>query len=481
MKRAFNNGTIELMPKKKIGTSNLLLPATVYVVVGATGDLMRRKLVPALYQLHRSGVLPEKFAIVGFSRKDFTDAAFRKVVKSFLPRSARASVDSFLKRFHYQQGQFDDPQSYQKLLQHVEVFDRKWKVCGSALFHLAIPPVLYGMVLQNISRSGLTKRCSDAEGWSRILIEKPFGRDVKSAEKLDEKLARLFKEEQICRVDHYLAKETLQNILTFRFSNSLFEPVWNRDFIERIDIKLLETEGIGTRGQYYDENGALRDVGQNHLLQMLALIAMDHPGRLGSKQIRAARAKLLRHVQPLSFHPQGSVIRGQYEGYTKELHVAPNSKTETYFKVTAHVHNKRWRGVPFYLESGKALATKKTEIVIHFRQSEPCWCMKAHDGHTHQNKLVFKVQPSEGIAIQFWAKKSDLIGDIEPRMFDFNYRKGSGPQTDPYAKLLFDAIRGDQTLFSSTDEVIASWHVVTPLLKRWQRLPLLKYAKGSKL
>jgi glucose-6-phosphate 1-dehydrogenase len=293
-------------------------------------------------------------------------------------------------------------------------------------------------------------------------------------------LGRLFREEQIFRIDHYLARETLQNILTFRFSNTIFEPVWNNNYIEKVEIRLLETIGVELRGAFYEDIGALRDVGQNHLLQMLAIIAMDHPGPIRVDSIRRERARIISSLIPPAVNAiKDSVVRGQYIGFTGEKDVHADSTTETYFRIKAYLDNDRWRGVPFYLESGKALKEKKTEIAVYFKENEPCFCPSSHKERSHQNIFTFKIQPDEGISIRFWARQPGLGEDIERRDFAFNYGEGSTLRTDAYERVLYDCIQGDQTLFVSTDEVTAAWEYITSILNNWLQTELHKYEKGS--
>lgn len=370
--------------------------------------------------------------------------------------------------------------TYLELARTLQVLDEgRFKTCSNKLFYLAVPPTSYASVFDHLAKSGLTIPCGGDEGWTRVLVEKPFGRDLETAQALDAKLGKLFQEEQIFRIDHYLAKETVQNIITFRFANALFEPVWNANTIDRITIRMWETIGVGQRGSFYEDVGALRDVGQNHLLQMLALTAMDDPKELAAEAIRSARLAVLKKLAVIPDDALATqVVRGQYEGYRGEEAVAAASETETFFRVTAQVNTKRWRGVPFVLEAGKRLAENKVEIVVTFKEPVSCVC-PAEDQH-HQNELTIRIQPDEGIILRFWAKKPGLGMDLEPRNLSFFYKeKGDAELTDAYEKVLYDCIRGDQTLFASTEEVAASWRFITPILERWKTVPLELYAAGS--
>ena len=454
---------------------------TVFVIFGITGDLARRKLLPALFDLHRKGFLPSTFRVVGVARSAHTDESFRAYVHSILAEKYGTESDTaaFTSCIHYQRGDFTDAQAYREIAQQLIAIDETIGQCTSKLFYLAIAPLHYESVLTNLAHSGLTIPCSSDVGWTRVLIEKPFGSNIATATELDALLGRLFREEQIFRIDHYLAKETIQNILTFRFSNTLFEPTWNARYIERIEMTLSEDIDVGTRGAFYDGIGALRDVGQNHMLQTIATLMMDHPGTLDAAAIRRERTAILERMAvrtPLA----ENVIRAQYDGYRSVDGVAPDSQTETFFRVTFEVDAQRWRGVPITITSGKALSRKYTEVRVFFAEATPCFCANAHKGHRHQNVITFRIQPHEGIDMTFFAKKPGLAGDIGPRQFSFDYRTTNHvSEPDAYEKVLFDCIRGDQTLFASTDEVMATWRFVTPILEGWSALPLHTYAPGS--
>ena len=453
---------------------------TIFIIFGITGHLAKTRLIPALYHLYAQGVLPRNFSIIGFSRRPFDRAAFQKLIRSYIAHvPASPTVTSFVKLCSYHQGQFHDRQSYHALAAKLGYIDKEWRACASKLYYLAAPPKNYATLFTNLAHSGLTTNCSTEEGWTRVLVEKPFGSDVRTAEKLESLLSRSFKEEQIFRVDHYLAKETVQNILTFRFSNSIFEPIWNSQHIEKVHIRALEKDDVGSRGAFYDEIGALRDFGQSHLLQMLALIAMENPRNLQADAIRRERATVLNALQPRMLRSIESIAtRGQYHGYTTSKGVAKNSQTETYFMVKAQLRSKRWRGVPFYLESGKGLSETMSDIAVYFKES-PCFCQGPHADHKHRNVIHFHIKPHEGIAIRFWAKMPKLKGDIEPRELSFDYRDTPARTSEGYEKLLYDAINGDQTLFPSTHEVAASWRFIEPILKAWKKVPLVKYKKGT--
>jgi glucose-6-phosphate 1-dehydrogenase len=460
---------------------------TVVVIFGATGDLCIRKLIPSFFSLFVKGMLPKNFRIVAFSRRPMTDPEYHRFINEERGRRKTKVLEGpqfaeFLKLISYQQGTFDDAQSYKNLKKKLVGMDTKdFRRCSNKLFYLAVPPDLYGTILKNLSYYGLTIACSDGEGWTRILVEKPFGRDDETARKLDRMLGKLFREEQIFRIDHYLAKETLQNILMFRFSNMLFEPIWNNKFIEKIEMKIFEKLDVQGRGAFYDNIGALRDVGQNHMLRMLALIAMENPLTLDQNAVREARCKVMKALRPIKGNDvKKYAARGQYKGYRDEPAVAKNSRTETYFKIKAFIDNARWKEVPFYLESGKAMKESKAEILVYLKESNAYLCPN-EGGCDFQNVIAFKIQPEEGISIRFWAKKPGLMTVLEPRELSFSYNDEKNPvkTVEAYERVLFDCIKGDQTFFTSTDEVLASWKFITPIIESWQKTTLHIYDKGG--
>lgn len=373
-----------------------------------------------------------------------------------------------MRLFTYHHGQLEHAPDYAALASVLGRMDGAWKTCANKLFYLAVPPEKYERILKNLASSGLTIPCSPEEGWTRVLIEKPFGKDLKTSETLDTLLATLFKEEQIYRIDHYLGKDMLQNILQFRFSNNFFEDSWNSNYIEKVEIRLLEKLGAEERGNFYDGIGALRDVGQNHLLQMLALVAMDHPESLSSDVIRAKRAEILAKLQ--SFEPHDvkkRSFRGQYDGFRSIEGVSPDSDTETYFKIRTYLTGERWQGVPFILESGKRMRISQKEIIVTFKHPEPCLCPP---GNHYKNTIIFRLEPDEEIVITIFAKKPGLENSIEERTIRFFYKENATrvQYVAAYEKLLFDAIQGDQTLFASTEEISAMWKFTDPIVEAWR-------------
>ena len=461
--------------------------ATILTVFGATGDLMARKIVPSIFHLYRHDLLPDRFGVVGFSRRAWTDSDLHQHVRGILaekyPDAEADTVDAFLGLFTYQRGTFDDAGAYAELARRNAATDAEWSACTNKLFYLAVPPEDYETIFRNLASSGLTKACSDEEGWTRVLVEKPFGHDVESSKALDELLASLFREEQIYRIDHYLAKEMLQGIIAFRFHNDLFEGEWNRSAIERIDITLNETLGVEKRGAFYDGVGTLRDVGQNHLLQMLALVTMDRPAALDAASIRSARAALLEQLRPLRADEVARrSYRAQYDGFRGIAGVSPDSETETYFKLSTVMSGPRWAGVPVTFESGKRVGTEPLKrIVVSFRHDPQCLCPAG--GVHYRNTIVFTLEPDDTIKIEFWAKKPGFDDVVEKRTFDFFlYQKTEKLQyVEEYGKLLYDAIRGDQTAFVSTDEVRAMWTFIDPVVDAWRKglVPLETYAPDS--
>ncbi|MDO8594215.1 MAG: glucose-6-phosphate dehydrogenase [bacterium] len=457
-------------------------PLTI-VIFGATGDLFQKKLAGALFDLHQKKLLPEKTEIVGFSRKAFSHDQFHAFIQNALAARANGKIiepEEFVGKAFYHQGDLNSAESYASLGQFLGERDRHFGTCSDKLFYLAVPPNLYETVFTRLSKSGLAIPCvpglpDEEKAWTHVLVEKPFGNNEKEAARLDRMLGDLFAEEQIFRIDHYLAKETMQNIISFRFSNGLFEPLWNKNHVERVEIKFSEKEDVSTRGSFYDGVGALRDVGQNHLLQMLALVAMENPEELRAQRIRKERATVLKRVKT----KDGKALRGQYHGYREEKGVGAASKTETYFTLEARVENNRWRGVPFLLSSGKALKEGEVSISVFFKPA-PCVCPEGHE-KAHQNVLTFSISPKEEISVLFWVKRPGFDFQLEQKKLSFSFAEGTLAHQIPnaYERVLFDCIRGDQTLFASTEEVKAQWKIITPILERWEKLPLHTYEKGS--
>ena len=456
-----------------IPDSKFHLP-TVLVVFGATGDLMAKKIAPALFHLHKKGQLPKLLHIIGFSRRSLTTDEFRSYLGEVLKKhkdiqSTDPAIDTFLKVVSYHTGNFKSSKDYTKLATILGRTDGEWNMCSNKLFYLAVPPTYYKSLLTHLASSGLTVPCSADEGWTRVIVEKPFGKDFKTAAELDLLLGKLFREEQIYRIDHYLGKEMMQNILAFRFTNTLLEESWNNKFVEKIVVRLYENIGVEGREGYYDTNGALRDVGQNHLLQMLAFVTMENPRAYDAQSIRAQRVALIKSLHKASpTDIAKNTFRAQYAGYRSLPGISDNSQTETYFRVKTYIDSDRWQGVPSILEGGKSLKTSTKEIRVTFKHPTPCLCPK---GSAHiKNKVVISIDPKMQIRIQFLAKKPGLGMDVEDRNFNFSYvKQGKGREyVEEYARLLLDCIKGNQLLFISTSEIRASWEFIDPIARGWK-------------
>lgn len=459
-------------------------PSVTIVIFGITGDLARRKLIPALWNLFRSGNLPEKFSVVGFARKKWSDKDLRDYAADILKQknteSPPESKKMFIGNFFCVSGDFDKEESYKTLSDKLLEIDENIGEISEKLFYLSVPPEIYEMIFEQMEKAGLSDAPIGAKSHARVLVEKPFGNDWHTAKKLDQKIGTLFKEDQIFRVDHYMGKESVQNILAFRFSNSLLENIWNNEFIEKVNIRLWENLGMEGRGAFYDQVGALRDVGQNHVLQMLAFVAMEDPGVFEAGAIRRARAKVLSELHLIGKEEIAKLVeRGQYRGYLEEPSVKESSKTETYFRVEAHIENKRWKGVPFYIESGKGLGKSVVEIEVIFRKKDSCLC-PLDTGTVSQNAILFRIQPNEGIDVSFWAKRPCFEMELDKKTLSFSYEKSENEKKTPdaYERVIFDCIAGDQTLFASAEEVLASWKFIAPIIENWNDLPMKKYERG---
>ena len=469
---------------------------TILVVLGATGDLMTKKIAPAVFHLHEKKELPTKFRLVGVSRRDWQNSDFEEHLKTILkakvPQAAEKDLNSFLKMAEYHKLGFEEEKDYELLGQTLSRIDEEWGQCSNKLFYLSVPPEWYDVIFRHLHQSGLTKPCGGPEeGWTRVIVEKPFGKDERTAKALDAELAKLFKEEQIYRIDHYLAKETFQNILAFRFFNNLFEDNWGSSLIESIHIRALENIGAEDRGAFYDAVGTLRDVGQNHLLQMLALATMDQPADLTPSAVRKNRAAILETLIPLTLpEVKQKTFRAQYDGYRAIKGVAPDSETETYFRAEFFLTHPEWQGVPIAIEAGKRILDPQkdeeiTEVEVLFKHPKPCLCDSLNNEETRgrhfQNSLVFRQDPKEGIIIRFWSKKPGFALQLEERTFEFDLRndktESKSQYTEEYEKLLLDCIAGDQTLFVSSREVVAMWHFVDSILRGWHKgaAPLKHY------
>lgn len=469
----------------------------VMVIFGATGDLTARKLIPALYNLARSNMLSHDFAIVGVSRNDFKLDQFRRMVGDSLMKFATEKVDPelrdwLLERVYYASGEFHDPQTYSRLSQTLAEVDKTQHTSGNYFFYLATSPVFFGDIVGQLGQSELA--CEKDGHWRRVVFEKPFGSDLESARELNRKIKKILNENQIFRIDHYLGKETVQNILVFRFGNGIFEPVWNRRYIDHMQITVTETVGVEKRGGYFDAAGTLRDMVPNHLFQLLSLTSMEPPISFSSESVHDEQSKILHAVQPLSAEDVlHYAVRGQYgEGavdgervpaYRSEQGVPPDSKTETFAAMKLLIDNWRWAGVPFYLRTGKRLRARHTEVAIQFKLAPFVLFRDTPVSSLKANQLVIHIAPDEGISMRFGAKVPGpqvKVGSVE---MDFNYADYFGTTANTgYEILLYDGIMGDQTLFQRADMVEAGWSVVNPILDVWKALPprnFPNYSAGS--
>lgn len=450
------------------------------VLFGITGDLANKKIIPALFNLYKADLLPQLFTVIGFARRDLSETDVNNLVKESLSKylvedEDQKRLDEFLNLFKYHQGNFTKQGDFEKLGKELGLIDKKWETCSNKLFYLSVPPNFYETILKNLAETGLTEECSDETGWTRVIVEKPFGKDFDTAQELETLLENLFKEEQIYRIDHFIAKEMLQNIVAFRFANNFLESSWNRDFIDSIEIYFSENFGVENRINFYDGIGALRDVGQNHLLQILALTTMEDPGEFSNKNIRQERALVLEQLIPPTLNQiKDTTTRAQYEGYKEIETTKPDSKTETYFKITAFLNSKKWEGVPITLESGKYLSENDLKIYVNFKEK-----------NGFRNRVIFDLAGDDmGIYIDFWAKRPGLEMEIEKRTLSFSLLEDCEACNiaEPYEKLILDCMSGDQTLFVSSREVKALWKFIDPIICAWDKdeVPLLKYKKGAK-
>ena len=455
----------------------------VFVLFGATGDLAHRKVVPALFQLWRTNLLPHELAIVAIGRRPFTDEAFRAALRASLDQFSRVLPvetgvwESFAERISYHRGDFGDQALYDTLAPRLDELDAQRGTRGNRCFYLATQPSAFAEIIAGLGRAGLDHEQHGA-GWRRIVIEKPFGRDLTSAIRLNREVGKVFRESQVYRIDHYLGKETVRNILVFRFGNGIFEPIWHRRYVDHVQITVAESIGVEKRGSFYEEAGASRDFLQNHLMQLLALVAMEPPATFDADALRDEKVKVLRAMEPMApGDVAANVVRGQYgpgwvageqvAGYRSEEEVDPASETETYVAARLFVDDWRWAGVPFYLRAGKRLPKRATEIAIQFKQVPHALFKESHVD-PEANLLALRIQPDEGILLRFAAKVPGLGLDVRSVNMDFTYGSAfSVDSPDAYETLILDALLGDASLFTRADEVEKAWGVITPIIEAW--------------
>jgi glucose-6-phosphate 1-dehydrogenase len=464
-------------------------PPTAMVVFGASGDLVQRKLLPSIAEIHRRGLLSEHFCLLGCSRTEYSDEQYREIAADSIRESLGGvspdTLSKLLGRFYYLSGDYGDPSTYEHIKSRLAELRKKHGISGCNVYYLSVPPFLYETIIERLGAAGLSQKDHpECHLRSRLVVEKPFGRDLPSATQLNHTIAKWFEESQVYRIDHYLGKETVQNIMIFRFANAIFEPVWNRNHIDNVQITIAETLGVEHRASYYDKSGAIRDIFQNHMLQMLALVAMEPPTSFDADPVRDEKIKLLRAVRPFdcNWSPQDgcSIIRGQYgagqvngqkaPAYQSEEGVAPHSKTETYVAARLLIDNWRWKDVPFYLRTGKRLAKKDTEIIVTFKEIPHSLFGSVGLDYMPPNILAFQIQPEEGISLRFQAKRPGskiCIGTLDMK---FRYQDVfGGEMPEAYQRLLLDCMAGDQTLFTRFDGIEVTWQLLMPVLEAWEQ------------
>ncbi|HUD44732.1 MAG TPA: glucose-6-phosphate dehydrogenase [Patescibacteria group bacterium] len=467
---------------------NPLYGTFVLTIFGATGDLAQNKLFPALFSLFQKKQIGNQFYIVGFSRRDFSDEDFRNYLAEVMTKNGKIKDkkqwEQFVRHIYYQAGNFNEETGYKELIPKLKAFDDEIGACITRVFYLATPPDHYLPILTFLDSTELAEGCGQGSSkWTRIAIEKPFGKDVETAQMLDKKLAEIFEEKQIFRVDHYLEKETVQNLLAFRFANSVFEPIWKNEYIDHVQITWMEKEGVGRRGKFFDGVGILRDVGQNHLMQLLSAIVMEQPRSFEKEAIRDVRAAAIKSL--ICIEPKNvleNTVRGQYKSYTQEKDVDPHSKTETYVAMKLFLDSPRFKYVPFYLRAAKKMPKEMMEISVVFKQT--CHILfKEYGCPEVGNVITFRIQPDEGIRIQVIAKTPGSKLSLETIDMKFAYKEHIEHRiSDAYEKVLMDIFSGDQMLFNRSDELFSSWEFITKILDGWKdaAVPLYLYKDGSK-
>jgi len=464
----------------------------ILVIFGASGDLTKRKLIPAVFELQQQKLLPEKFAVLGVSRTELSDQDFRNRMLEFLPKGEKQgkAVSAFLEKLYYQPLSTSGNYEYPILRDRLLTLAKEMDIPENFIFYLSTPPQLYELIPQGLASVKLNDPSS---GFKRLIVEKPFGTDLESARALNKNLLNYFSEKQIYRIDHYLGKETVQNMLVTRFSNGIFEPVWNHNFVHHVEITSAESLGVEERGGYYDHAGALRDMVQNHLMQLVGLVAMEPPVVIEADAIRNEVLKVFQSLRPVNEKDVDEcVIRGQYtqshiknelvKGYREEKGVDPNSRTETYLALKFHIDNWRWGGVPFYIRTGKKLPARVTEVVIHFKNT-PHPLFGVHDHEVPNNQLVIRIQPDEGILLKIGMKIPGAGFRVQPVNLDFHYDQLADVHLpSAYERLLLDCMQGDATLYARGDAVEKAWEFVQPILNAWKNnpdIPIYGYPAGT--
>jgi glucose-6-phosphate 1-dehydrogenase len=459
----------------------------VLTIFGASGDLTRRKLIPALYNLALERRLPERFAVIGYARSEMTHEVFRSKMREAVSQFSRTGLkdeavwNDFAANLYFIPGSYDESNGYRQLQDFVGGFDRGSRVPPIRVFYLALPPDLYAPVIEQLAAIGLAAKENARDGRTRVVIEKPFGTDLETARELNRRVHEVLDENQVYRIDHYLGKETVQNIMVFRFANAVFEPIWNRRYVDHVQITAAESVGVENRGGYYEEAGVVRDMFQNHLLQLLCLTAMEPPVAFSADAVRDEKGKLLRSVRPISVDDVARIaVRGQYgpgkiagnevKGYRQEPGVANDSNTETYAAIKLFIDNWRWEGVPFYLRSGKRMPKRVSEIAIQFKRPPLLLFRSCAVDDVSPNVLVVRIQPDEGISLTFEVKPPGPDICVSPLSLDFNYEEGFGSAPpEAYETLLEDCIEGDSTLFTRHDWVESAWSLMDPIIQAWRR------------
>jgi len=453
---------------------------TVFVIFGATGDLSRKRILPALFKLYKNNLLPTHFKIIAAARTQHSSENFRKVVDESIGSVDKEKIPSFYQKIEYIPVDVAQDKNLDSIEKAISGFEKEIIACPQRIFYMAIAPNIFEDSIENLGKNSLHVNCNQHGQKPRVIIEKPFGSDLKSAQSLNQRVLKYFSEDQIYRIDHYLGKETVQNIFAFRFANELFEPIWSNKFIDSVQITTAEGIGVEKRGEFYDKTGALRDILQNHLIQLMSLITMDEPEKFESAEINEKKLQIIKSIKKMSEEDvMTNTVRAQYDGYLNEEKIAKDSQTETYSLVKLFIENERWQGVPFYLRTGKKLEGKVTSIIIQFKEKDH----KIFDMHDNlPNHITIQIQPNEGIGLQLVAKKPGLESTFEPVDMEFCYKTSfDTPQPEAYERLLMDVMIGDQRLFMSQEIIEESWKLVDPIEDAWTKnlVPLSTYKPGT--